>query len=317
MSEGELWEGRVLCGSCGSEYSVSRGVVDLMGDASGVVSSEIEAYRRSGDEVHAKVDSLSDVHRREELLKIALMEHTGEQFKQTSDLNLEGILSVVDPTPGQWLLELGAGSGWLTSRWAKQGLNCLATDISMDLKLELSPLVMSTQGVYFDRALADMNRLPFGNETFDIVFVSAALHHSEDLVLSLNETARVLKGNGKLVVINEPMHGILRKGGKRFIDQAALDNPGINEQSFNYFQWRGALRSASLNATYRFPDHYRAVLESASNVESASPGLATIAKWIWRSPIQKLLLVPKTITAVQILLGVNVCLVATKLSREV
>ncbi len=122
--------------------------------------------------------------------------------------------------------------------------------------------------------------------------------------------------SGKLVVINEPMHGVLRKGGKKFIDQAALDNPGINEQSFGYFQWRRALRSASLSPTYRFPDHYRAVLENASSVESASPKLASIASWIWRSPMQKLFLAPKTIKAIQILLGVNVCLVATKLPGQ-
>lgn len=311
IREDELWEGSLRCSACDASYPLSEGIPDLIADPSLTVLNEREAYAKSKEEVTERIQALVPATKEIELRKIALMEHTGEQFQLTSELNLEGILPYVRPMPGMWLLELGAGSGWLTSRWAALGLSCVATDISKDLKLELSPLIMKQRGVYFDRVLADMTDLPFA-AGFDLVFVSASIHHAENLGASLCEAARVLKPGGRLVVINEPMHGLLRRSGKRFIDQAAEDNPGINEQSFNYFQWRRALRSASLSPVFLFPPYYAAMLQEQTGRPVSSSRLTKLARLIWRSPFKRLVYTPAGTAIIQLLLGMNVCLIAEK-----
>lgn len=308
----EITEGMLHCRSCAGAFPITDGIARLLGECSAVASEERAVYQRSKEEIQCKTSRLEARERDEELRRIAFMEHTGHDFRLTSTLNLDGVLSGVNPLPGEWLIELGAGSGWLTARWAARGLRCAAMDLSSDLKLELSPLVMRRQGVYFDRLEGDMTNIPLRTGAVRWVFVSASLHHAECLVKSLAEASRVLEPGGTLVAINEPMHGILRRGGKRLIDKAAHDNPGLHEQSFSYLQWRRALQSAGLRPRFLFPEYYRAVLERRVPFPPASRRLATIAAALWRLPLRHILLGPAPLTAAQFLLGLNVCLVARK-----
>jgi SAM-dependent methyltransferase len=210
------------------------------------------------------------------------------------------------------LIELGAGSGWLTARWAALGLHCVAVDISADLKLDLSPLVMSREGVFFDRLMADMTNLPIRTGAMDWVFVSASLHHAASLSDSLREAARVLAPEGTLVVINEPMHGLVRRSGKRFVDQAAEETPGLHERSFTYLQWRRALRSAGVRPEFMFPAYYQAILSGTASLPVASRRFAWLAQVAWRSRLRGLLLSRPVQTAARVLLGLNVCMMARK-----
>jgi len=306
----EIGNGVLACSKCDISYPVKDGIPDLIREPSKTVQSERAAYAESKRGILNRINGLSPKRRTDELLHIASMEHTGEQFQDTSRINLNGMLKMIHPEPGQRLLELGAGSGWLTCSWASLGYRCVATDISADLKLELSPLLMDREHVYFDRIVADMTRLPFG-QVFDVVFVSASLHHAEDLYLSISEGARVLRPGGMFVIINEPMHGFIRRSGKHFIDQAAEDNPGINEQSFNYLQWRNAFRKVQLNPEYSFPPYYRSMLSTTCESENAS-SFKKIASCLWRSPLKRIVLSKPGMLISQLILGMNVCVIARK-----
>ncbi|MEM3506504.1 MAG: class I SAM-dependent methyltransferase [Candidatus Bathyarchaeia archaeon] len=50
--------------------------------------------------------------------------------------------------------------------------------------------------------LGKAEKIPFSDKFFDIVFAVMTFHHLEDLELSLKEIARVLKDNGKLIIID-------------------------------------------------------------------------------------------------------------------
>ncbi|MBN1424823.1 methyltransferase domain-containing protein [Candidatus Fermentibacteria bacterium] len=314
--EGEILEGTLRCDTCSGSFPITDGIARLLGSCSEVASKERAVYRRSREEVEKRIGLLPPEHKDEELRRIAFMEHTGDDFRLTSTLNLDGALRGVDPHPGEWLVELGAGSGWLTSRWATRGLRCIAMDLSPDLKLELSPLVMRQEGVYFDRLMGDMTNIPLRSGAVRWVFVSASLHHAEGLAASLAEAARVLEPGGSLVAINEPMHGIFRRSGKRFVDQVARDNPGLNEQSFSYLQWRHALRVAGLRPRFLFPPYYRAVLERRIRAPRTSGGFAALAAALWRSPLRHAVRLPWVMASAQLLLGLNVCMIARKESSR-
>lgn len=99
---------------------------------------------------------------------------------------------------GDRVLDLGCGNGRLLKLFENKTINYLGADNSEGL-LEIA------KNLYPDRRflLADALDLPIVEESFEIIFSIAALHHipSEELRLKfLSEANRVLKQNGKLVL---------------------------------------------------------------------------------------------------------------------
>src|SRR5262245_23116318 len=74
--------------------------------------------------------------------------------------------------------------------------------------LEVLSASAAQLGVEVDTVPADAERLPFGDETFDLVLGHAVLHHLPDLHAALAEFERVLVPGGTLVFMGEPSrHG--------------------------------------------------------------------------------------------------------------
>jgi ubiquinone/menaquinone biosynthesis C-methylase UbiE len=102
-------------------------------------------------------------------------------------------------------LEIGAGTGYFTLNLMLAGLirNAVATDISHGMLEALSESARRlTLEVRTFRTEAE--RLPFPDESFDLVFGHAVLHHLPDLDASFAEFARVLRPGGTLVFCGEP-----------------------------------------------------------------------------------------------------------------
>src|SRR5690606_1223621 len=102
--------------------------------------------------------------------------------------------------------------------------------------------MMKDAGVYFSPLIADGERLPLFPESADLVFCSAALHHSSNLPLLLQNIHRMLKPGGKLCAINEPVisifedeHRVLEQGAGRELKH------GINENCPDLLQYYGTL----------------------------------------------------------------------------
>lgn len=84
--------------------------------------------------------------------------------------------------------------------------------------------------------VADAQRLPFGDQTFDVVFARAVLHHLPDPKLGAAEIARVLRAGGRCVfldthknVLSRISRELMRGGGhfseghKNFSDSEYLE----------------------------------------------------------------------------------------------
>lgn len=116
-------------------------------------------------------------------------------------LNKEGwfpwLFRQLQLTNGMKVLELGAGNGAL---WAQnldrlpQGVSVILSDISegmlADAKKEIGP---SSQ---FQYAVFDAQKIPFADQTFDLVVANHMLFYCEDIPKVLDEVARVLKPRG-------------------------------------------------------------------------------------------------------------------------
>ncbi|HKS49239.1 MAG TPA: class I SAM-dependent methyltransferase, partial [Amycolatopsis sp.] len=106
-------------------------------------------------------------------------------------------------------LELGCGTGFFTLNLKLAGVldECHATDLSPGM-VEVAQRNARNLGFDIEGRVADAERLPYEDESFDIVVGHAVLHHIPDLDLAFGEILRVLKPGGRFVFAGEPTrHG--------------------------------------------------------------------------------------------------------------
>ena len=106
-------------------------------------------------------------------------------------------------------LELGCGTGFFTLNLKLAGVidEAHVTDLSPGM-VEVAQRNARSLGFEVQGRVADAERLPYDDDTFDIVIGHAVLHHIPDVELALREVLRVLKPGGRFVFAGEPTrHG--------------------------------------------------------------------------------------------------------------
>jgi ubiquinone/menaquinone biosynthesis C-methylase UbiE len=103
-------------------------------------------------------------------------------------------------------LELGCGDGPFARRLLHRNMDIYGADISLPL-LHLSRNMTPV--------LADALRLPFPDKSFDWVICAFSLHHMPDPAKSIQESIRVLKEGGKIIIVDpnyyHPIRFLTRK----------------------------------------------------------------------------------------------------------
>jgi ubiquinone/menaquinone biosynthesis C-methylase UbiE len=102
-------------------------------------------------------------------------------------------------------LEIGSGTGYFTLNLMRAGLIGQATcsDISPGM-LETLSANAERLGLTVETAPADAERLPFADDSFDLVLGHAVLHHIPDLARAFREFERVLAPGGTMLFAGEP-----------------------------------------------------------------------------------------------------------------
>ena len=142
---------------------------------------------------------------------------------------------------GLRVLEVGAARAWGSRFWLERDCEYVATDILADPKIGLG------RGAFygdFGRVQADAEHLPFADETFDITYCVATLHHALDLPRMLHEMARVTRAGGLVAGLNEGTRGAFRSTENP--DQAGEKALGINEHVHTVWSYALAFTRAGL-----------------------------------------------------------------------
>ena len=158
-------------------------------------------------------------------------------------------------------LEIGAGTGYFSLNLLQAGVieRATATDISPGMLTTLSENARRL-GVEVKTAATEAESLPFPDESFDLVFGHAILHHIPDLGRAFAEFHRVLRPRGTLVFCGEPSRygDLIAAGPKR---AALLAAP----------LWR-RLVGADRRDYEAEPDAEDHALETEVDVHAFSPG---------------------------------------------
>jgi SAM-dependent methyltransferase len=111
---------------------------------------------------------------------------------------------------GKRVLEIGLGFGTLGQVIAERGADYHGADIAAApvamMRQRLEWLGLPAEGV----RQASVLDLPWENETFDYVYTIGCLHHTGDLQRSVDEVYRVLKPDGRAVVMLYNKHSFRR-----------------------------------------------------------------------------------------------------------
>jgi SAM-dependent methyltransferase len=109
-----------------------------------------------------------------------------------------------DPHFGR-ALEIGAGTGYFTLNLLKAGIvdEAVATDISPGMLAALSSSA-ERLGLDVKAVRCEATELPFADDSFDLVFGHAVLHHLPDLDAAFGEFLRVLRPGGRIAFCGEP-----------------------------------------------------------------------------------------------------------------
>lgn len=112
------------------------------------------------------------------------------------------------------VLDCGCGTGRGALKFARMGCDVTAVDISSEIAKKCHENGKK-YGYDIKTGAEDCRKLSFGDEAFDVVSTSAALHHMEDLEKCLSEFKRVTKKGGHLVLIGEPKQSSCRSEKRR------------------------------------------------------------------------------------------------------
>jgi SAM-dependent methyltransferase len=104
-------------------------------------------------------------------------------------------------------LEIGAGTGYFGLNLVQAGAvgSYTATDISSGM-IDALEASADRMDISARTECCEASELPFPDDSFDLVFGHAVLHHLPDLQGSLREFLRVLKPGGAIAFCGEPSH---------------------------------------------------------------------------------------------------------------
>ena len=122
-----------------------------------------------------------------------------------SDYKIVQQVLTAENLEGKSVLEIGCGDGRVTSLLAQSSCRLTAIDINERLITKASQKV---SGVNF--ILSSGERISFPDSSFDVVIFTLSLHH-QDSHQALFEAKRVLKQDGKIIVVEPVEDGEVEK----------------------------------------------------------------------------------------------------------
>ncbi len=267
-NEREVREGDLQCASCGANYVIQGGILCMLRELSHEVAHEKEHAESFGYLETAKGEkhpiNRETIHQFRHLFLSLPAGDGSDYFKPGGSFDNQAgnaerffkTLEMLKLTGKERVLEVGASFGWGSWRFAQKGCDVVALDVTDYLMT--GDLYMEADGSFFNRMTGDMNRLPFRDESFDIIFSHSVIHHCKDIGVLFSEFRRVLRPNGRVVALQECAFGIFEDKSGKALQEAIHE--GFNENAYTLSQWKkgakaGGFKDVELHF-FSFVDDY-------------------------------------------------------------
>lgn len=124
------------------------------------------------------------------------------------------------PMGGGRILDLGAGNCWMSFRLAVAGHHPCAVDLLTNTFDGLGAAEHYRRRLHrlFPRYRAELARLPFQNEQFDVAIFNASFHYAENYEAALSEALRSIKTGGLVIVSDTPWYSS-EESGRRMVSE--------------------------------------------------------------------------------------------------
>lgn len=117
-----------------------------------------------------------------------------DETRSASPSVLRSLRHALEGAPGRRLADIGGGTGNYALALKREGWEPVVVDRSADMLSRAAAKGLET-------VKADAQQLPFEEETFDAAMMISMLHHVEDRGAALAEAQRILKREGRLVLM--------------------------------------------------------------------------------------------------------------------
>lgn len=114
-----------------------------------------------------------------------------------SEKRLARLIGNLETLKDKVVLEIGCGSGRFTEVLLKYGAKVVSVDMSIAVIANKKNFPISDRHFIIQ---ADMNKLPFKDNVFDLIVCIGVLQHTPDTFESINNSQRVLKPGGTYVI---------------------------------------------------------------------------------------------------------------------
>jgi ubiquinone/menaquinone biosynthesis C-methylase UbiE len=162
-----------------------------------------------------------------------------------SGQDLERLITVAAPRSGERALDVGCGVGHTLRRVAPLVAFAVGADATLEMLQAGRASVVTAPNAAL--AQADAAALPFADATFDLATCRLAAHHFSDAASAFREVARVLRGSGRFVLVDNyaPDDPAL----DAFINELETLRDASHVRNHTVHGWRALLEDAGLRAS--------------------------------------------------------------------
>lgn len=216
------------CSGCGEVFWTVAGIPRL-------ASASEDEHKERQIRFFDNVDSEWEVERPRGAPRLYswLME---EKFRRS-------VSSIAGHLPGNTALTVCGGSGMDAEFLARAGADVIVTDLS-PRAVERALIRAERHRVKITGIVADIEHLPFADESVDLVYVHDGLHHLEDPYQGLAEMARVARRG---ISISEPASALVTRVATRVRLAARVEEAGNPVQRLSLTRIESELQAAGFD----------------------------------------------------------------------